>query len=367
MQASKELPDSKGRTPLFLASQNGHARVVRSLLEDGADTERANDQGWMPLHAAYYGGHTEIMQLLLNFQADINAGDKGGFAPLHLASFHGNHDVVRMLLERNADVNVGDKMRLRPLHAASMQGHHEVVKLLLKVSRDSLDVQDDDYRTPLFFAAAKGHSQVVQLLISYSAKLNVSDRYNTTPLGATVRNGHEETVRILLPLADSTTYFEGGLGRNLAWWATKSGCPITLHLVQQWAQKMGVEICESDLNVEYLLIPPMASQKWCDVCTRTIPSILAYYRCESCAGMDICLECHELGAQCREALHEWSLHDANGEKDGEKDEKDSEKNGEQVHAVCAQEGGQEQKKFLRISFEGNWIEEGARAIKQDLL
>ena len=37
--------DSKGFTPLFVAAQNGHTRIVTLLLQNGADVNQPNREG----------------------------------------------------------------------------------------------------------------------------------------------------------------------------------------------------------------------------------------------------------------------------------------------------------------------------------
>ena len=44
--------DEDGYSPLHRASYNGHADVVRILLERGADVTAVTEDGWQPLHCA---------------------------------------------------------------------------------------------------------------------------------------------------------------------------------------------------------------------------------------------------------------------------------------------------------------------------
>ena len=64
---------------LALASQFGHAPIVRLLLEAGVDPSRYNPAGFhahsTPLHQAALGGHTEVVRLLVEHGARVNLKD----------------------------------------------------------------------------------------------------------------------------------------------------------------------------------------------------------------------------------------------------------------------------------------------------
>jgi ankyrin repeat protein len=53
-----------GVTMLYIAAQQGHEAVVRTLMEAGADVNKATDNGWTPLAIAAQQGHTAIVQIL---------------------------------------------------------------------------------------------------------------------------------------------------------------------------------------------------------------------------------------------------------------------------------------------------------------
>ena len=53
-----------GYTPLYIASEQGHADVVRVLLDNGADASLRTSDGETALQVATRCGHTEVMSLL---------------------------------------------------------------------------------------------------------------------------------------------------------------------------------------------------------------------------------------------------------------------------------------------------------------
>jgi len=84
--ADMEKADRDGWTPLMTASWCGHFETVRYLLEQRANRDKANNSGNTSLHyAAAYAGHLEIAKLLMIYGADLNARTDYGHLPIDRA------------------------------------------------------------------------------------------------------------------------------------------------------------------------------------------------------------------------------------------------------------------------------------------
>ena len=65
-----------GRTPVYIAAENGKTESIKLLLEAGADKDKASDDGAPPLYIAAQNGHTESVKLLLEAGADKDKANK---------------------------------------------------------------------------------------------------------------------------------------------------------------------------------------------------------------------------------------------------------------------------------------------------
>ncbi len=135
LQAQPELANeiaADGFTPLGSASFFGHAQVVKTLLESGAQPNlpSQNQMHVTPLHSAAASRHVAIAAELLARGARVDARQEGGYTPLHAAAQNGQMDMVRLLLDHGAEINVRADDGKTPLAFALAQVHDEVAELL---------------------------------------------------------------------------------------------------------------------------------------------------------------------------------------------------------------------------------------------
>ena len=94
-----------GFTALHVASYFGHAKIVRLLLDNGADINKVamNGSDLTALHSAVSSCHMGVVKVLLDFNPDIDAKMLGGFTPLMSATAMGMKELMEILIEYGSD------------------------------------------------------------------------------------------------------------------------------------------------------------------------------------------------------------------------------------------------------------------------
>jgi len=100
--ADANVQDQLGNTALHIAAHQGYLRTAELLLNNGADPNTADRKGRRPLHEAVKEDHVRIVELLLDRGADPNASDAVGCTALHVAALYAKERIARLLLDRGA-------------------------------------------------------------------------------------------------------------------------------------------------------------------------------------------------------------------------------------------------------------------------
>ncbi|EPS42694.1 hypothetical protein H072_3329 [Dactylellina haptotyla CBS 200.50] len=194
------IKSSQGRkewTTLIYAARSGNTRLVKLLIQRGADISVKDRQGQDALWHAGDRGKDTVMELLLDAGARIDAREKNrGTVLSHLAKL-GKRESVKLLIDRGAEIDCKDILQRTPLSYAAKHGHESVVRLLLDWGAE-IDYKDIKQRSPLSLAAECGNESVVQLLLEYRANIHLADAEENTPFLHAVRSGREIVAQLLI-------------------------------------------------------------------------------------------------------------------------------------------------------------------------
>ncbi len=152
------------------------------------------------MHLASESGHAEILKVLIDNGASVNALDQDGAIPLHLAAYHGRTEALKVLIEHGAQVNAKDNEQYTALHCAADEGQVEAMEILISNGAD-LDVVDEEYMTPLLTVSEQGLDKSAKILLSHGANFRARGKKQMTSLHLAARGGHEGIVSILLEYA----------------------------------------------------------------------------------------------------------------------------------------------------------------------
>lgn len=202
--------DRNGNTPLHLASENGYVQLVKALLEvkdinvnaknidrrkliypihTGDDPNRGKlNYGKTPLYLAVENGHVDVVRVLLDHpDIDVNVKDKYSVFPLWLAVEYNDSKMVEALL-RHSSIDVNAKYicndHYTSLHNAVEKGYLQIVNILL--SHPNIDVNmKEKYSegTALHCAATRKNLEIVKAILNHhGVDMNAKNKYNRTPL-----------------------------------------------------------------------------------------------------------------------------------------------------------------------------------------
>lgn len=229
------------------ACDKGYEKVVKALLEAGANIEAKDEDDQTSLHHAANGGHPEAAKLLLEAGAKTEVHTKGsdtglildnqGRTPLHLAAEQNNAEVVQILLAAEADVNALSTIEQNPLHriAVCCDGDGGKVVQILVEAGANIEAKDSMGYTPLILAAGGGLGEIKALLEAGADKDAVTIN-GYTPLHIAAHQGRVEVVKVLLA-AGSDKDAKDYRGKTPFDFATERNSTHIVEILSSWSKE----------------------------------------------------------------------------------------------------------------------------------
>ena len=166
--------DASGSTPLHCAATDGDAKVVKALLDAGANVRAKDNENKTPIYFACTNGKIDtVKELFKHVENPVSRSaisdmlkdkNREGETALHAAVKGGCLEIVQLCLDKGAKVHERRRNLAHPLHIAAINGHFEIAECLIKRNAN-IGARNVLHETPLHKAAACNKQRMVRFLL----------------------------------------------------------------------------------------------------------------------------------------------------------------------------------------------------------
>ncbi len=173
---------------LIHAAQFGRTEVIRYLLEEvGVDPNQAPIDGVTGCHDAAFHGHEKVVRYLIQQGADPNLREKLYLSTCLGWAKHGKREAIAQFLIDSHPPDIFDSVE-----------YHLYDRVLQLLDEDpSLVSAPDGQGAPLRIAAAYGHLDLVKLLLARAADPTQANERGLKPIDYARRGNHSDIVQLL--------------------------------------------------------------------------------------------------------------------------------------------------------------------------
>ena len=196
--------DLEGRSPLHVASANGHIQIVKYLVSQGATLNsgvnvKGKLEGMTPLILSCMEGHIEVMKYLLDLGSNVRKEAKNGLNCASWATLNNKVDVLKHILPLYPDLVQKKSFNGRQLlHLASWKGSlASAIAILKNGGSRTLENEDSEGNTSLGLASYFGRLAMVKLLVQNGANINHVGYHKKDVTELARWKGHSEIVNLL--------------------------------------------------------------------------------------------------------------------------------------------------------------------------
>lgn len=173
-----QMSDYNSRSPLWIAAYKGYPRVIKVLLDNGADVDAGDIwEERSPLFIATSQHHLNIMTILLDHNANPNLRNREHVSPLSAAVYGGDFDAVNLLLQRGATLGV-DGTGFSQVFIAKKYGYKDILEVLMNAEakqNKSRDIAKASRRSAKSSQVRRSVGRLGSLSKASSAKFAISE------------------------------------------------------------------------------------------------------------------------------------------------------------------------------------------------
>jgi len=198
----KQMKPQEG--DLVHAVENNDVEKVQEILQDSSyPINETNSKGETPLLIATHKNYIEVAKHLIDAGADINQQDHLQDSAYLYAGAQGKTEILKYMLgHAEPNQKVVNRYGGNALIPAAEKGHLDNVKLLLQDGRADIDHQNKFGYTALIEAVALTdgsvlYQRIVQELLAYNANRELRDNWGKTALDYAKEMGYTKMITML--------------------------------------------------------------------------------------------------------------------------------------------------------------------------
>ncbi|XP_047480244.1 transient receptor potential cation channel subfamily A member 1 homolog [Penaeus chinensis] len=189
--------NAKGMTPMHMASEMGHSKIVKIFLDKKADPNVVDNDNWLPLHYAVMGNCIHCCTLLFPLYAGDEFLKSSKISPLMLAAQKGFHRCLAVMSGGKVDTNRKFPNENTALHVAAKSNYKFCVMELVGMGSD-INAENKSGNTPIMEATKTGSLHAAEFLAETNAKLNTKNKEGKNLLHLATWHGSGECMNFFL-------------------------------------------------------------------------------------------------------------------------------------------------------------------------
>nr|CAB3221754.1 ankyrin repeat domain-containing protein 16-like [Phallusia mammillata] len=259
---SLEQVNLSKKAPMHETASNGHADIVQYLLSQGAAVDPLKHADWSPLMmACSKRNNLKVIKLLVNAGANSGLVNKDGWNCFHIASREGDTETLQYLHKNNPLLckEVSKNMR-SPLHTAAIHGCTDAVSFLLKECQLSYEIIDSCGSLPIMDACRSGSVKTIKILADLCpGAVYKTDKVGRNCLHISAEANKPTSVNYLItelsmPVNLPITLKSISQGQTALHLAYKEGNKETVALLLSLGALSGVKDANGDMPADMILV-----------------------------------------------------------------------------------------------------------------